>query len=96
MPHAILCRRMDCYRVSCTGIFIKRLIFLLPSFILAFVLASLVEISFRRSLMLSSGSFTIFVNRPVCQILLVLIAFMIFSSIYGEHKRKKQNYDVSL
>lgn len=67
------------------GYFMKKLKFSHPAFVLAFVLGSLIEKNFRRSLMLSSGSYSIFVTRPLaCACLLanvLLILFIVFKRI---------------
>ena len=47
------------------GYLLKRFGFERPPLILAFVLGPLVETAFRQSLISSSGSFTIFVTRPL-------------------------------
>ena len=70
------------------GYFMKKLKFSHPSFVLAFVLGSLIEKNFRRTLMLSSGSYLIFVTRPISCVFLVanvlLILFIIVKRIRGK------------
>ena len=72
------------------GYFMKKLKFSHPAFVLAFVLGSLIEKNFRRSLMLSSGSYSIFVTRPLaCACLLanvLLILFIVFKRIREKKK----------
>ncbi len=53
------------------------------------MLADLVESRFRRSLIISQGSYAIFFNRPVCIVIWLLLAAMIASRIYSGIKRKK-------
>ena len=60
---------------------LKKLDFSITAFTLAFVLAHLIEIRFRRSLMLSQGSFSIFFTRPLCLVLWVLVIYMTYASI---------------
>jgi len=78
------------FAVAAAAIFfiLKRIDFSAPAFILAFVLASLVERSFRRSLMLGRGSFLIFFTRPACWILWALLAVMIVSMILRRRKAR--------
>jgi putative tricarboxylic transport membrane protein len=86
--------------VGIIAFFLRKIDFNMAAFILAFILAPLIEKSFRRSLMISRGSFVIFFNRPVAIILLVLIVAMIFFSIRKRmsaqtNKNKKElNFDV--
>lgn len=68
--------------------FMKRLDFSLPAFTLAFVLAELIENRFRRSLLLSKGSFSIFFTRPICIVIWVLIVLMFVLSIRSSQKEK--------
>jgi putative tricarboxylic transport membrane protein len=66
--------------------FMKKLDFSLTAFTLAYVLANLIESRFRRSLMLSQGSFSIFFKHPFCIVLWVLLIYMIFISIRSHRK----------
>lgn len=70
------------------GFFFSKLDFSVSGFTLAFVLAYMFEGSFRRSLMVSRGSYGIFVTRPICIVLILLIAFMLLSK--GIRVAKKQ------
>ena len=70
--------------------FLKRLDFSISAFTLAFILASLIENHFRRSLMLSKGSASIFFTRPAALIIWVLIGWMIFVLIRQSNKNKKK------
>jgi putative tricarboxylic transport membrane protein len=45
-----------------------------PPLVLALVLAQLMETSIRQSLLLSFGSLSIFIERPIAAVLLVLVA----------------------
>jgi putative tricarboxylic transport membrane protein len=63
------------------GFLIRRLKFAPNAFVLAYVLSDLIENRFRRSMMLSRGSFSIFFTRPACLLLWVLLAYMIFAAI---------------
>lgn len=59
--------------------------------ILSVVLASSLESYFRQSLMLSKGSYSIFVTRPVSLVILLIIAgTAIFSVVNNQIKKKKK------
>lgn len=73
------------------GFFANRLHFSVANFILAFVLAQLLEGSFRRSLMISHGDYSIFVTRPFCMVLVGLIVLLIGSKVYGILRKKRNN-----
>ena len=72
------------------GFFMKKLKFSSPAFVLAFVLGSMIEKNFRRSLMLSRGSYMIFVNRPMALACLLLNILMITSVLLRKRKERKQ------
>ena len=67
---------------GCVGFILNKLDYPFPSFLMAFILGDLVEVHFRRALTLSRGSYSIFWTRPVCVVLLVLIATLILSAVY--------------
>ena len=59
--------------------------------ILSVVLASSLESYFRQSLMLSKGSYMIFLTRPVSLvILLIIVGTAIFSVVNNQIKKKKK------
>jgi len=58
--------------------------------VLAFVLGPLLERSFRQSLIMSSGSFTIFFEKPLSAISLVISALLIISSGFSYYKKTKE------
>lgn len=68
--------------------FLKRIDFPLSAFTLSFVLAKLIEDRFRRSLMLSKGSLSIFFTRPFCLVIWALIILMIYISIKQSRKNR--------
>lgn len=70
--------------------FLIKLDFSVPAFILAFILCPIIETSLRRSLILSEGSYSIFVTRPYSiVILLIIIAVIILGTIPKIMKSKK-------
>jgi putative tricarboxylic transport membrane protein len=60
------------------GYYAERLGFSLAPLVLAFVLGPLMETALRQSLVISDGTFEIFVTRPISGTLLALTALMIF------------------
>jgi putative tricarboxylic transport membrane protein len=58
--------------------------------ILALVLGPMMENAFRRSMILSDGSFLIFFTRPISGILLALVLFMLISPLFTQ-KRLGEN-----
>ena len=75
------------------GYFMKKLKFSHPAFVLSFVLGAMIEKNFRRSLMLSSGSYSIFVTRPFSLICLLLNVLLVVSIIIKRSKDKKKTAD---
>lgn len=59
-----------------------------PPLVLALVLAQLLETSIRQSLLLSFGSLSIFVERPIAAFLLVLVAGSILLPVIGALRRR--------
>ncbi len=57
--------------------------------IFAYILCPMWEESFRQSLIVSSGDFTIFLKRPISAVLLIVAFLLILSSIFSSAKRKK-------
>ena len=85
---------MDIWMAVAAGVlvfFLKRLEFSLTAFTLAFVLAGLIEERFRRSLLLSQGSFSIFFNRPLAIVLWILMAVMLISIVRNNRKKSAEN-----
>jgi putative tricarboxylic transport membrane protein len=60
---------------------------------LAFVLGPMLEINLRQALLMSNGSFAIFVNRPISAIFVVVTALVFVSASLPFLRRKKQRYD---
>jgi putative tricarboxylic transport membrane protein len=70
--------------------FLKKLDFSLPAFILAFILGPMIEKSWRRSLMLSGGSYSIFVTRGYSVFVIGLIIILLVSTILKSMKTRKK------
>jgi len=62
--------------------------------ILAYVLGPMLENSLRQSLLISQGSFLIFVSRPISAISLVFGFLLLLSNLLPYFKRKRQAYEV--
>jgi len=58
--------------------------------VLGLVLGNLIEQSLRRSLVISDGSWTIFVTRPICLILLVLVTLSVVYPFIAEYVGSKK------
>lgn len=69
------------------GYFMKKLKFATPAFVLAFVLGAMVEKNFRRSLIISQGSYSIFVTRPLALVCLLLNVAMIVGYLWKKRKK---------
>lgn len=67
----------------------KRLDFNIPAFTMGMVLAALIEERFRRALLYTNGSASVFFTRPVCLILWVVVFWMVWRIIRGDKKSKK-------
>jgi len=63
------------------GIVIKRFGFESAPLILAFVLAPMLEISFRQSMLFSDGSFSIFVTQPIALTFIVLSVLVLIAGL---------------
>ncbi|MBP1775624.1 MAG: putative tricarboxylic transport rane protein [candidate division NC10 bacterium] len=61
--------------------------------VLAMVLGNMIEISFRRSLILSDGSASIFLSRPVAILILGLAAFSIGYQVLRDLRKKPRVSD---
>lgn len=70
--------------VGAASFFLRQLNYSLPSFILAFILSPIIEQSLRRSLILSDGSYTIFVERPYSLAIVAIIALFLFGTVFRE------------
>ena len=70
------------------GFIMRRLGFEGAPFILALVLGPIMETSLRQTLLISRGNFGIFVNRPICAVLITLTAaFLIWPALRPKKKK---------
>ncbi|MBA7540099.1 hypothetical protein ES705_32388 [subsurface metagenome] len=72
------------------GYVMRKLEFNAPSFLIAFILSPILEASFRRTLILSRGKLSIFINRPVSVILLALIVIVLIISMINMVRNVRQ------
>jgi len=61
--------------------------------ILAFVLGPMLENALRQSLLISQGSFLIFVTRPISAIALGLAFLLLLTTLLPHFKKRRQQYD---
>lgn len=70
--------------------FLSKVGFSRAAFVLAYILATLFESGFRRSLQISHGSYRIFVERPICVAFLCLIVLLFgIRAISGQIKKRR-------
>ncbi|MHB8091231.1 MAG: tripartite tricarboxylate transporter permease [Syntrophales bacterium] len=58
--------------------------------VLAFVMGPLLEQNLRQSLLISDGSFTIFVTRPISGVTLVIVLFLLLSNLLPFMKKRRK------
>ena len=63
--------------------------FPMPPALLGLILGPIAETGFRRALLISHGSWLIFVTRPICIILIILAAFSIYTGIRMNQKKMR-------
>ncbi len=78
------------------GYLLRKLDYEPAPLVLAFVLGPLLENALRQSLILSDGSFTIFITRPISAISLVICLFLITSAISPRLRKTKKILEVDL
>ena len=71
------------------GYFMRKFGFEPAPLVLAFVLGTILEETFRQSMLLSDGSFSIFVTRPIASVLVGLVVLMLASSIWSGVRGKR-------
>ena len=78
------------------GFFMRRVGFEGAPFILALVLGPIMETSLRQSLLISRGDFSIFINRPICAVLIALTAaFLIWPILRPKKKRGELSLEIA-
>ena len=70
------------------GYGMRKLDFDVAPFALAFVLGPLIEVSMRQALIISQGSFTVFLTRPISAICLGIACLFVLSNFLPFIKRK--------
>lgn len=92
--YSISNQAFDVYSLIGFGIFgyiLRKLNFEAGPLLLAFVLGPMIEATLRQSLLMSGGSFTIFLGRPISRGLLILFAVLVVGQIvFSCWKRYKQ------
>ena len=76
------------------GYMLRKLKYEEAPLVLAFVLGPLLEMSFRQSLIMSSGSFLIFVQKPISAIALAIAALLLISSAFSFYQKAKEKIPV--
>lgn len=71
------------------GYFLQRYNFPVSPILLALILGPMAESNLRRALLISEGSWSIFVTRPICVVLIVLAILSIVSALLKQRKLKK-------
>lgn len=67
----------------------RRLEYSVAGFVLAFVLSPIIEISFRRALLISGDDYSVFVTRPISAVLVAVMVIMIaFTIVKSVRKRR--------
>jgi putative tricarboxylic transport membrane protein len=72
------------------GYFLKKLDYEAAPLILAFVLGPMFEVNLRRSLLMSQGSFSIFLERPIALMAFIVCLFLVVFPVYQAIRRKKR------
>lgn len=78
-----------CMLFGILGYFMRKLDFHGSPIVLALILGSMLEANFRRSLVLSKGSYTIFFTRPICLAFLLLSVLSVVIVLRQNNKHKQ-------
>jgi len=102
MPLILLCCLIGSYATSCNrtdiiimvvfgvlGYVLRKNGYELAPFVLAMVLGPLLETNFRNALILSEGSFMIFITKPISVTLLCIAALLLISTGFSSYRRTK-------
>ncbi|CAM3663899.1 tripartite tricarboxylate transporter permease [Halomonas sp. FME1] len=71
------------------GVLMRKLAFPAAPLILGFVLGPMMEDNFRRAMLLSSGDFATFINRPISATILSIAAFIMLWSFFSTLKARR-------
>jgi len=66
----------------------RRLDYSVAGFVLAFVLSPIIEVSFRRALLISGDDYTVFVTRPISAVLVAVVAAMLGYTVLKALRRR--------
>lgn len=72
------------------GFFMMRYKFMPSATVLGFILGFILEANMRRALILSRGSFAVFMTRPISAVLIFLAIISFAFSVYREYKYKEE------
>lgn len=72
------------------GYFLRKFDFPVAPIVLALVLGEMIETNFRRTILLSDGSLSMFVTRPVSMLILVITVVSVGLQIYRTYKGRKR------
>jgi putative tricarboxylic transport membrane protein len=102
MPLILLCCLIGSYATGCNtmdvvimvifgiiGFILRKNGYELAPFILAMVLGPLMETNFRNALIISEGSFMIFLTKPISATLLAIAALLLLSTGFSTYRRAK-------
>lgn len=69
--------------------------FPMPPILLGMILGPIAEAGFKRALLISKGSYLIFVTRPICIVLIILAAYSVYNGIKMNRKEQEAPYNKS-
>jgi putative tricarboxylic transport membrane protein len=75
------------------GYFAKKVEYEPTPLVMALVLGQMFENAFRQSLIISQGSFAIFLTRPICAVLLLAAALLLVSPLFWKRPAVQENGD---
>ncbi len=75
--------------VGIAAYFMRKLDYSLPALILGTILCPILEINFRRTLVISRGDYSVFLTRPYSLLLIIVIVLSIVYSVWNSLRRKK-------
>lgn len=78
---------------GCLGYLMRKFGYEGAPLVLAFVMGPLLENNLRQSLLMSGGSFTIFVNRPISAATLAIAFLLLLSNLIPSLKKQRKQFD---